>query len=365
MSTYDADVVIIGSGFGGSISANRLALAGLKVMVLERGPWRDSLPVRSMGIERRAPFPYGWKAITHFLRSVHHGSWDLTLNKSGMYEVFRYPGLDVFAVSAVGGGSHGWFGFTTEPQDSAYWKERHPGLNPAEVEKYYDKIRADLGAVQFSQDFWLPHSIWTHLPVSPGRRCLPANPQPYLAIKLPHSKSEVGQITEGSGGVKRQTCAFDGDGLLGSRGGAKASVEFIYLAPVLNKGVTVLDMCEVTKISRDAAAGAGEYAVHFSTLRNGQKEIVHSKRVILAAGTMNTLRLLFASSLGRGSLAPMPSLGNTFGGNGDFIGAWLRESAQPSTFEAPTALGRFTVDGQDVPFVAMWGLSGFDTLPLL
>ena len=44
------DVVIIGSGFGGSISANRLALAGLKVLVLERGPWRDSLPVRAMGI---------------------------------------------------------------------------------------------------------------------------------------------------------------------------------------------------------------------------------------------------------------------------------------------------------------------------
>ena len=33
MSNYDADVVVIGSGFGGSISANRLALAGLKVLV--------------------------------------------------------------------------------------------------------------------------------------------------------------------------------------------------------------------------------------------------------------------------------------------------------------------------------------------
>src|SRR5271166_4278705 len=105
MSTYDADVVIIGSGFGGSISANRLALAGLKVLVLERGPWRDSLPVRSMGIEKRAPFPYGMKALTHLLRTVHFRRSSLTLNKSGLYEVFRYPGLDVFAVSAVGGGS--------------------------------------------------------------------------------------------------------------------------------------------------------------------------------------------------------------------------------------------------------------------
>src|SRR5271169_1879753 len=98
MSTHDADVVIIGSGFGGSISANRLALAGLNVLVLERGPWRDSLPVRSMGIEKRAPFPYGMKALTHSLRTIHLGRRSLTLNKAGMYEVFRYPGIDVFAV---------------------------------------------------------------------------------------------------------------------------------------------------------------------------------------------------------------------------------------------------------------------------
>src|SRR5271169_6380398 len=90
MSTYDADVIIIGSGFGGSISANRLALAGLKVLVLERGPWRDSLPVRSMGIARRAPFPYGVKAVTHLLRTIHVGRWNLTLNKSGMFELFSF-----------------------------------------------------------------------------------------------------------------------------------------------------------------------------------------------------------------------------------------------------------------------------------
>ena len=70
-----------------------------------------------------------------------------------MYEVFSYPGIDVFVVSAVGGGSHGWFGMLTEPQDPAYWRDRHPDLNPAEVEKYYGKVIADMGAIRFSQDF--------------------------------------------------------------------------------------------------------------------------------------------------------------------------------------------------------------------
>jgi cholesterol oxidase len=365
MSTFEADVVIIGSGFGGSISANRLATAGLKAVVLERGPWRDSLPVRSMGIEKRAPFPYGMKVITHLLRTVHSGSWSLTLNKAGLYEVFSYPGLYVFSVSAVGGGSHGWFGMLVPPQDPGYWTGRHPKLNPGEIEKYYDKILADMEAVRLSQELWVPHSIWAQLPASPGARCHAVDPQPHIAIKIPHSKSEVGQVTIGQGGMKRQICAFDGDGFLGSRGGAKASVDFIYLAPALKQGVTVRDMCEVTKVVRDSAVGANRYAVHFSDLRDRRKELVLTKRVILAAGTMSTLRLLFASSLEPDGLRPMPSLGRTFGGNGDCIGAWFKKSAQPPMFQTTPVLGCFKLDGQDIPFTGMWALAGIAAAPLL
>ena len=140
------DVVVIGSGFGGSISANRLSLSGLNVLVLERGPWRDSLPVRALGIGERSPFPYGTRFATHFLRGINVGRGDtpgpvergypgqlrargfrllrslagtrrrgVLVNKRGMYELFSYPGIDVVCVSAVGGGSHGWLGLLVEP----------------------------------------------------------------------------------------------------------------------------------------------------------------------------------------------------------------------------------------------------------
>jgi cholesterol oxidase len=282
-----------------------------------------------------------------------------------MFEVFSYPGLDVLVSSAVGGSSHAWLGMLVKPQNPAYWKGRHPKLKPAELEKYYDKVLADMEAVPISKDLFLPQSIWQHLPDSPDRRCRPADPQPHQAMKFPYSPSEVGKVTEGKGGMKRRTCAFDGDSILGSKGGARASVDFIYLSPVLNKGVTVRDMCEVTKITRRPNGDDAEYAVHFSDLRGKKKdEVIGAKRLILAAGTMNTLQLLFASSVESDGLTPMSSLGRTFGGNGDLVGAWFKGSAEPALFKAPPVLGQFTVDEEDAPFTVLAGLPGFDTLPL-
>jgi cholesterol oxidase len=167
-------------------------------------------------------------------------------------------------------------------------------------------------------------------------------------------------VTQGASGVKREACAFDGDSFLGSRGGAKASVDFVYLAPVLGKGAAVRDLCEVTRIVREPDG----YAVHFTDLQSKAREIVRARQVVLAAGTMNTLRLLFASSCGQDRIAPMPSLGKTFGTNGDMSGFWFKASAQPSSFRSPPALGTFTVAGIDAPCLGMGGFPGVDTLPL-
>ena len=91
------------------------------------------------------------------------------------------------------------------------------------------------------------------------------------------------------------------------------------------------------------------YSVHFTDLRERKKEVVVAKRVILAAGTMNTLKLLFASSAEPGGLSPMPSLGRTFGGNGDLIGAWFKDFAQPPMFEAAPMLGASSWIGEMRP----------------
>jgi cholesterol oxidase len=182
---------------------------------------------------------------------------------------------------------------------------------------------------------------------------------------IPQTTAQAGTSTAfGPAGVVRQYCAFDGDSFLGSRGGAKASVDFVYLAPVLGKGVTVRDLCEVGSIKPARPVDGPGYIVQFKDLATGLREQVRASRVVVAAGTLNTLRLLFASAQQPDGLAPMPSLGRSVAANSDLMALWVKPSADVSSFVSTPAQGAFAVAGIDAPAYGMGGLAGLDTLPI-
>ena len=84
---YDYDAVIVGSGFGGSVMAYRLAAAGLRVCVMERG---RAYPPGSFA---RSP----WRMRTNF--------WDPSEGLHGLFNIWSFKGLSAVVSSGLGGGS--------------------------------------------------------------------------------------------------------------------------------------------------------------------------------------------------------------------------------------------------------------------
>ena len=341
------DVAIIGSGFGGSIVASRLADHGKRVVLLERGPWRDSAPVRALGIEDRAPFPYGHDLFRHAVRTIHFPRGPrsgFTLSQEGFFELFRTPGIDVLCTSNVGGGSHAYTAMLTRPRSTDYWHGHHSRLVPADVERYYDRVLGEMGATPFGEGLAPENSIWTQLPDPEFKRCLPATEQPALALRLGEERC-------------------DDAGVFGSRRGTKPSVDTIYLPDAISRGLEVRDRCEVISISRVVEQGITRFRVRYRDARGRETIELDAKVVVVAAGAINSLRLLFVSREW-GGLQGMPALGRRFGGNGDCVGLWHRPSSQADPFDATPSLGRFAVDGADAPYMVMFGLPGVDALPL-
>ena len=78
MIKLETQALVIGSGFGGAVAASRLVDRGYQVIMLERGPWRDTLPVGSMNVRRTENLPRKswWQLFRNVIYSAH--DWRLS-----------------------------------------------------------------------------------------------------------------------------------------------------------------------------------------------------------------------------------------------------------------------------------------------
>jgi cholesterol oxidase len=318
----DVDVLVIGSGFGGATAAARLTEAGLRVTVVERGPWRDTVPVRSMGIEERAPLPYGRRFASHVLRTLR-SPWlrgGVTLNRKGLFELYVGKGLNVACASSVGGGSHAYGGLNMRPAVEGYWNGHTADISEQTMEPHYQSLFESMDSHAPRRDERVPNTTaerfgdspvlesgWDTVDVAMGflfppvARC----PQPFVTTD----------------GVTRHEADMRDGGFLGSTTGAKTTLDFALFAGAMKKGLAVEALCEVKAIERLASGSPSRYRVEAIDHRVGRRRDFLADHVLLAAGTLNTLRLLLHSrSIGK--LTGMPRLGYRFGGNGDFLGYW-------------------------------------------
>ena len=145
--------IVIGSGFGGSITALRLAQAGTKVAVLERGsrwpndPWRNIFAVDTI--------PDG-RGFWH--RSTFTGANRITVPIDpfgGVLDVSNYPGIDIWRGACVGGGSVVFTGVMIEPEQRFFDHVFQRVVDYGEMHDiYYPRVRDTLRPSPIPNDIY-------------------------------------------------------------------------------------------------------------------------------------------------------------------------------------------------------------------
>ncbi|TKC92240.1 GMC family oxidoreductase [Trinickia terrae] len=359
----EVEVLVIGSGFGGSVAAKRIAEAGRDVLMLERGPWRDTVPNRSMGIKDLVSLPQGAKAFTHGIRSFssHLFKRDMVLNKKGFIEAYFGDGISIVCSSNVGGGSHVYAGFLDKPLAPNYWDNHHPEISQAGMERYYNEILEALDARALTPQDQVPNRI-EEANYNGLLTCLGNPPVAMLIPKRPGFPSKVVDRN----GIERWECDMKNNSFLGSPSGAKTTLDFSFIRPAMQQGLIVRDMCEALSIRRLAQQGHGEmrYEVRYRDHRSGKEESVQAEHVILAAGGLGTVRLLLKSRDVEKGLAGMPRLGLEFGGNGDFFGVWKENSKSDLSKGMPIASPFRLKDSKNKRVIVLRAsIQGLDDVP--
>lgn len=296
METFD--YVIVGSGFGGSVSALRLALKGYSVAVLERGRrFRDE------------DFPKSNWNLRRYL-------WAPLLGCRGILQIS--PFRDVFALhgAGVGGGSLGYANVLMEPPaeafDSPAWKrlvDWGSALKP-----HYAEAKRMLG-VQVNPRMSPADHVLKKVAADRGMGdTFQMVPTGTFFGQLGQEGVEVPDPYFGGEGPARRGCQHCGACMIGCPHNAKNTLPKNYLFFAEKAGVRVLPDTTVRDIRplEEGPDGARFQVIHRSS--NGwfhpEREPLLARNVIVAAGTLGTLRLLFRC---RDTTRSLPKVSNTLG----------------------------------------------------
>jgi len=262
------EAVVVGSGFGGSVSAYRLAEGGRSVCLLERGK----------------PFPPG-----SFPRSPHGLSknfWDPSEGLHGMFNIWSFRGIDALVSSGLGGGSliyanvmirkdERWF-----VQDGGAPGGEHWPVTRAELDAHYDRVERMLDVQKYplhrqpysetrktlalkeaaerrGYDWFLPNLAVTF--ANDGEAPVPGEP-----IKEEHPNLH---------GRTRYTCRLVGECNVGCNYGSKNTLDYTYLTHAQRFGADLRTRCEVRAFRpREGGGFEIDYVRHDETAEGHKTE---------------------------------------------------------------------------------------------
>jgi cholesterol oxidase len=277
---FDYDWVVIGSGFGGSVSALRLSEKGYRVAVLEAG--------RRFADEDFATSTWN---LRRFL-------WAPVVGLRGIMRVYLFKDVVILAGAGVGGGSLVYANTLYQPGDeffeAAEWRELASWRET--LEPHYAEAKRMLGAspVPFRNDADdLLQIVGERLGVGDTYR----RPEVSVYFGEPgHEGETVADPFFGGAGPSRTACTRCGSCMIGCRVGAKNTLVKNYLHLAERHGTEILPERTVKEIRPlGAADGSDGYAI--TSIRSGawarkRRTTITARGVVVAAGAMGTNTLL-------------------------------------------------------------------------
>jgi len=283
---FDYDWLVIGSGFGGSVSALRLAEKGYKVGVLEQGRrFRDEEYAASTWQLRR------WL-------------WAPLLGLRGIFQLTPFKDVFIASGTAVGGGSTVYANtlYRASPEFFANRQWRDLGDWAAVLQPHYDIAERMLGVVEVSRDSdgqQLLREVGRQFGVEDTFRRTP------VGVYFGKAGTTVPDPYFGGEGPPRTGCTFCGACMVGCREGAKNTLLKNYLWFAEKRGAAIVPEREVVDI-RPIGAQDGSEGYVVATQRPGawfrkQRRSYTARGIVMSAGALGTNRLLAKCKLG-GSL---------------------------------------------------------------
>jgi cholesterol oxidase len=279
MDTPVYDFVIIGSGFGGSVSAMRLAEKGYSILILERGRRfeDEDFPKTNWNIGKSLWLP--------FLRCF--GIWELTF----------LNGAIALRSSGVGGGSIMYANVLLEPDDSLFeapsW--HHLADWKAILRPHYDTAKRMFGVTTNPR---LGKADEILLEIAAESNVADTFRPTEVGVFFGEENKLVADPYFDGEGPDRMGCNFCGGCMVGCRYNAKNTLPKNYLYFAEKMGVKVLPEATVRDIRQvvNAATDGIRYEVDYrkaTAWLSSPSQTVRARNVIVAAGALGTMELLF------------------------------------------------------------------------
>jgi cholesterol oxidase len=316
MQSEDFDVVVIGSGFGGSVMSCRLSERGHRVCLLERG--------KAYGMNE---FPRGVKDIRERL------FWDPSKGRRGYVEIRDHPESDVTSVSASGlGGGSLIYANVLMRMPAEHFLGWPGGITRETLDPFYDRALEMLEASPYpfeSDPYYADTPKTAAFKAAAASLSQPedatAPPEflyPNLAVRF---KGDFpGHQTLNRQGVLQSRCTKCGECDLGCNIHAKNTLDLNYLARARCTEDTPAEIRTEAEVLRVSPRPGGGYEVVYSKPgQPGERQTVTAARVVLSAGSLGSTGLLLRMKKAGHLPSLSPALGQKWCGNGDLEGTVL------------------------------------------